>query len=123
MINEIYIRTEDDPYYVDGILDYANTVEKIMSKIRVILGTEPGEVLANDEFGVDIEYLVFKTKIDSSELEEKINDAFTVYLGDTGGINVETSVSFGHGTSGSDYAVIDIYLNGVKTLGYLVSKD
>lgn len=122
MVNEIYIRTEDDPYYVD-VLDHGNIVEKIISKVRVILGTEPGDVLANDQFGVDIEYLVFRTKIDSTELEEKINDAFTVYMGDTGGVQVTSGVSFGHGTGGSDYAVIDIYLNGVKTAGYLVSKD
>ena len=37
MVNEIFIREETDPYYVDGVLETGNTTENIISKIRMFL--------------------------------------------------------------------------------------
>ena len=63
MVNEIFIREETDPYYVDGVLETGNTTENIISKIRMFLETVPGDVLGDDNFGIDIEYLVDSSNI------------------------------------------------------------
>ena len=123
MVNEIFIREETDPYYVDGVLETGNTTEKIISKIRMFLGTVPGDVLGDDNFGIDIEYLVFNTKQSAKEIEKQINERLLSYLGNIGNVSVDVNVSFGQDINGgSDYAVIDFSLNGVKSIGILVDQ-
>ena len=123
MINEIYIRTENDPYFVPGIIDYSNDVENVISQIRMILGTKNGQVLGDYDFGVDLEYAVFKTKRSASELEEGIMKQIGTYVKKPSGITVSCSVNFGKDERGDDYSVIDIYINGVKSVGFLVDKS
>lgn len=123
MVNEIFIREETDPYYVDGVLETGNTTENIISKIRMFLGTVPGDVLGDDNFGIDIEYLVFNTKQSTKEVEKQINEKLITYLGNIGNVSVDVNVSFGQDTNrGSDYAVIDFSLNGVKSIGILIDQ-
>lgn len=123
MVNEIFIREETDPYYVDGVLETGNTTENIISKIRMFLGTVPGDVLGDDNFGIDIEYLVFNTKQSAKEVEKQINEKLITYLGNIGNVSVDVNVSFGQDTNrGSDYAVIDFSLNGVKSIGILIDQ-
>lgn len=123
MVNEIFIREETDPYYVDGVLETGNTTENIISKIRMFLGTVPGDVLGDDNFGIDIEYLVFNTKQSAKEIEKQINEKLLSYLGNIGNVSVDVNVSFGQDVNrGSDYAVIDFSLNGVKSIGILVDQ-
>ena len=123
MVNEIFIREETDPYYVDGVLETGNTTENIISKIRMFLGTVPGDVLGDDNFGIDIEYLVFNTKQSAKEIEKQINENLLSYLGNIGNVSVDVNVSFGQDVNGgSDYAVIDFSLNGVKSIGILVDQ-
>lgn len=123
MVNEIFIREETDPYYVDGVLETENTTENIISKIRMFLGTIPGDVLGDDSFGIDIEYLVFNTKQSAKEVEKQINEKLITYLGNIGNVSVDVNVSFGQDVNGgSDYAIIDFSLNGVKSIGILVDQ-
>ena len=55
MIKEIYIRTPEDPYYSEGIIDFTNEAEEIITQIKILLGTAPGDVLCAPNFGVDLE--------------------------------------------------------------------
>lgn len=123
MVNEIFIREENDPYYTDGVLETGNTTEKIISKIRMFLGTIPGDVLGDDNFGIDIEYLVFKTKKAAKYIENEINEKLISYLGNIGNASVDVNVQFGKDPNGgSDYAIIDFGINGVKSIGILVDQ-
>ena len=36
MIKEIYIRTPEDPYYSEGIIDFTNEAEEIITQIKVL---------------------------------------------------------------------------------------
>ena len=89
----------------------------------MFLGTVPGDVLGDDNFGIDIEYLVFNTKQSAKEVEKQINEKLITYLGNIGNVSVDVNVSFGQDTNrGSDYAVIDFSLNGVKSIGILIDQ-
>lgn len=123
MIREIYTRTKDDPYYEDGIIDFTNEVESMITKVRTLLSTKPGEVLGDYRFGLNLEYLVFNTKIPASEIEREISDKLSTYVPNTNTINISTKVSFGHSGYGYDYAVVDIYINGTKAVGLLIDKE
>lgn len=123
MIKEIYTRTKTDPYYEDGIIDFTNEVESTITKVRTLLSTKPGEVLGDYNFGINLDYLVFSTNLPAGEIKKSIDDKLSTYVPNTNNIKISTQVSFGHSGYGYDYAVIDIYINGVKAVGLLVDKE
>ena len=123
MIKEIYIRTPEDPYYSESIIDFTNEAEEIITQIKVLLGTAPGDVLCAPNFGVDLEYLVFKTKRAAASIEKDVNDAIRNYIPHSNNISISAKINFGKSNSGYDFGVLDIYLNGVKAVGFLVDKN
>jgi len=123
MIREIYIRSENDPNFEPGIIDYSNEVENVISQIQMILGTKPGDVLGDYFFGVDIGYAVFNTKMTAQQVRDKIADQISQYVTHGDKISIGVDVNFGDSGKGYDYAVIDISINGEKAIGFLIDKD
>lgn len=121
MFKELYTRSPEDPNYLYGVLEHSNALECIISKIKMILNTIPGTVMGDPKFGVDIERLIFQTKINKTDLEEKIRNQIFEYVPESTMYNIQVSVSFGYSDAGYDYAIIDIIINGVKSLGILIS--
>lgn len=122
-IKEIYIRDDKDPYYDDTIIDYQNEVESVISQIRMILGTLNGQVLGDYDFGIDLEYMVFNTKYASNKIMEKLNDEIDKYVYHSDNISIYCDINFGDSGEGYDYAVLDIYINGAKSIGFLIDKN
>ena len=52
MIKEIYIRTPEDPYYSEGIIDFTNEAEEIITQIKILLGTAPHNLLYAPNFNI-----------------------------------------------------------------------
>jgi hypothetical protein len=123
MIREIYIRDENDPYFNPTIIDYSNEVESVISQIRMILGTKNGDVLGSYDFGVDLEEMVFNTKFAADQVMEKVNDQIDKYVKHSDQIYVYCDISFGDSGMGYDYAILDIYINGVKSIGFVIDKN
>ena len=123
MIREIYIRDEKDPNFIPGVIDYSNEVERVISEIKMILGTQKGQVLGNYDFGVDLDYIVFNTKRSAEEVAKEINEQINMYVDKGDNMTVNVEVSFGDSGMGYDYAVIDIIINGQKTIGFLLDKN
>lgn len=119
MIQDIYTRNPEDPNYVYGVLQHSDPIESIISKIKMIFGTTQGQVLGDLNFGVGLEDLVFSTRINKMELEEKIKSQILQYVDEASDYKIEPRVSFGKG-DGYDYAVIDIFINDRKVVGVLV---
>lgn len=122
-IKEIYIRDDKDPYYDDTIIDYQNEVESVISQIRMILGTLNGQVFGDYDFGIDLEYMVFNTKYASNKIMEKLNDEIDKYVYHSDNISIYCDINFGDSGEGYDYAVLDIYINGAKSIGFLIDKN
>lgn len=123
MLREIYIRDESDPFYDSDMIDYTNEVESVISQIRMILGTKPGDMLGDYNFGVDLEYIVYNTKKSAEDLAENIRQQIITYVHHGDKISVDVEVSFGDSGRGYDYSVIDILINGSKAIGFLVDKN
>ena len=122
-IKQIYIRDDKDPYYDDTIIDYQNEVESVISQIRMILGTLNGQVFGDYDFGIDLEYMVFNTKYASNKIMEKLNDEIDKYVYHSDNISIYCDINFGDSGEGYDYAVLDIYINGAKSIGFLIDKN
>lgn len=123
MVKEIYIRTPNDPNFVPNIIDYSNEVESTLSQLKMILGTNKGDVFGTYDFGLDLNYLVFGTKLPKEEIRQRLLDQTVSYGNISKNISLDIDINFGQSGYGYDYAIIDITINGKKTIGFLVDKD
>ena len=123
MVKEIYIRTPNDPNFVPNIIDYSNEVESTLSQLKMILGTNKGDVFGTYDFGLDLNYLVFGTKLPKEEIRQRLLDQIVSYGNISKNISLDIDINFGQSGNGYDYAIIDITINGKKTIGFLVDKD
>ena len=119
MIKDIYLRSPDDPNFHYGVLEHNDAIESIISKIKVLLGTTPGQVFGDIGFGLGIEDLIFETRINKSKLEEKIKSQFDSYVSESKDFQITPQVSFGH-ADGYDYAIIDVLIDNQKIIGLLI---
>jgi len=119
MVKEIYTRSPDDPNYVFGVYEHSDPIESIITQIKMILGTIQGQVYGNINFGVGLEDLVFASRINKNELEEKIKAQIYQYIDEASDYNIRPQVSFGR-DSGSEFAVVDIFIDEQKSIGILV---
>jgi hypothetical protein len=119
MIQDIYIKSFEDPNFQFGVLSHSDVIESIISKIKVIFGTRPGQIIGDVAFGLGIEDLVFETKINKSQLEEKIKTQFDQYISETKDFKITPSVSFGRADNYT-FCVIDVYIDNTKIVGILI---
>lgn len=119
MLKDIYIRNPEDPNYTYGVLSHSDPIESIISKIKVIFGTHQGQVFGDMNFGVGLDDLIFETKVSKKEIEEQIKRQISQYISESADYKIEPNVSFGQG-EGYDYALIDIYIDGTKSVGILI---
>lgn len=119
MIKDIYIRNPEDPNFQYGVLDHSDAIESILSKIKMLMGTRPGQIVGDLNFGLGIEDLIFETTINKTQLEEKIKTQFDQYISETKDFKITPQVSFGK-AEGYDYSVIDIFINDERVIGVVV---
>lgn len=119
MIREIYTRNPEDPNYVYGLLEHQDAIESIITKVKMLLGTKQGSVFGDLNFGIGIEDLIFETRINKSQLEEKIKTQFDQYISETKDFKITPAVSFGK-DEGYEYCLIDILINENKMVGILI---
>ena len=119
MVKEIYIRTPEDPNYRYNLFSHSDPIESIIAKLKMILGTTQGQVLGDINFGVGVEDLIFETRVNKLELEEKILKQIQGYISESSQFKIQPSVSFGK-AEGFDYCVIDVLVNDERVVGVLV---
>jgi hypothetical protein len=123
MVKEIYIRDKSDPYYEDNLIDFTDETESVITQIRVILGTEKGAVFGTPAFGINIEDYIFKTTLNATNICEDLDDQIEMYVYKGKNTTVSTDLKFGDSGKGYDYALLDIYINGKKAIGFLIDKN
>lgn len=119
MIQDLYIRNPEDPNYIYGLYSHSDAIESIVSKIKMILGTRQGMLLGDINFGVSIEDLVFESRVNKFDLEEKIRSQIFQYVEESAQYKIDPKVSFGK-ADGYDYCIIDFLINDQKVIGVLV---
>jgi len=113
------MRDPSDPLYSPGILEHSNEIENLIGQIRMILYTKKGDVLGAYEFGYNLEDNLFLFELNQDELKNKLLESIYYYCEDAATYGVEVEVSFFKG-SVRDICLIDIIVNGQKSLGVLV---
>lgn len=121
MVRDMYIRPPSDEKYIFGEYEFVDPIESIITKIKMILGTIQGQVLGDLNFGIGLEELVFETRLNKFDLEERITAQIYAYISEAAEYSIKPRVQFGKTTNGSDYALIDIFINDAKAAGVLVN--
>lgn len=120
MVKEIYTRSPQDPNFRYGLLEFNDTIESILTKLRMIFGTKPGQVLGDYRFGIPIEDIIFQTNWNKTQIQSIINDQIREYVKESLQYKITAEVKLGKSDEGSDYALIDISINEQKLIGFIV---
>ena len=68
MIREIYLRDASDPRYNPRLLEINDPIEAILSKIRMLIYTNKGEVLGEPDLGMNLESRLFEFLMDEGNI-------------------------------------------------------
>lgn len=119
-IKEIYAKDPADPNYQNNIIEHSDVYETVLSKIRMILYTKPGEVLGDLNFGVNLEEYVFSLNASNTSIQEKIEEQINTYVPEVYAMSISVNVSFGKRET-YDECYIDIKINGKNAMGLIIS--
>lgn len=120
---EIYNRLATDQTY-KAQLETSDEIECILQQIKMVLGTNPGDVLAEPYFGLNLKKYIFSLSYNQSEINQIVQTAILNNICyDKSKYSVIIEVNFGKDyENASDYAVIDITINQIKYLGVMISQ-
>ena len=119
MFKDLYIHSPKDSNFVYGLYEHSDPIESIITKIKMILGTTQGQILGDLNCGIGIEDLIFETRINKIDLEERIYRQISSYISEASQYKIKPTVTFGK-ADGFDYCVIDIWINDQKVVGVIV---
>lgn len=79
-LSDIYIKGSKDPGFNELKLENQTFVDTIIAKIYMILMTNKGEVLGDENFGADVPKYLWKTNFPASTLQNEITDQISKYI-------------------------------------------
>jgi hypothetical protein len=118
MLREIYTRNPSDPLYNPRKLETEDSIEALLTKIRMIIFTNRGEVLGYPGLGLDLEKMLFELQANTSELQTSFYDQLARFAPESAKYNTRIEVTFTPGEV-RDLCFIDIYIDGTRLLGVL----
>jgi len=74
--SDFNIRWRSHPKYDPKQIVQTDIIEVILQKLEMLLFTAPGDILGEDgfDFGANLEYYLWQTKISNNNLKQKIMD-------------------------------------------------
>ena len=110
-VKDFVIRYEGHPKYeVNRILE-DDEIEVIIQKLEMILFTSQGEILGDDELGANIEYYLWKTKVSSINIRNKITEQIYRFVPELVTIGYDMFVDIYDG-SYQDIMIINFIIKG-----------
>jgi hypothetical protein len=116
MLKEIYCRNSNDPLYNYNILETSSALEALLTKLRMIIFTNKGEVIGVPDLGLSLNDLLFEFNANTYQIQKDFYAQVSKYVPDAVNFNIDLQVNFVPGTV-RDICYIDIYIDGTKYLG------
>ncbi len=91
---DFYIIGSDDPSYVPLELIQDEVINVIIQKYKMILFTNKGEVLGDQNFGANLLELLYQTKVSDSHVRDIINEQISIYIPELLNTNYTLNVVF-----------------------------
>lgn len=116
MLTEIYFRDETDMKYSPNYIEFSDKLEALLSKLRMILYTNRGEVLGEPELGMDLENYLFEPGLNENIIKERFYAQLAKYIPEHIEYNIDCSISTQtNGVINTSYLYITI--NNQKFIG------
>jgi len=116
MLREIYFRDPSDPKFINGFLEINDKKEALISKLRMIVYTNRGEVLGEPELGLDLESYLFETNFNELVIRDRFYAQLAKYIPEHP--EYEIDVSFSTQSDGvKDTIFMYVTLNEEKVIG------
>lgn len=107
---ELYIKYEGDPNYDENQVQTNSEIEMLITQIQTILFTNSREVMGSENFGCNLETLIYDLNANEHNIVSTITDQINNYCPLANRYNVGVDVSFIKGEV-RDIAFIDIMID------------
>jgi len=97
-IKDFNIRGKEHPKYNSRRIIEDRSIEFIVQKLENILFTNKGDVLGDPDFGANLEYYLWSTKVPSSKIEKEIENQINIYLDELNTYDYDFNVELYEGT-------------------------
>jgi len=91
---DFYIGYPGHPRFRDPGVIEDDIIRVIIQKYEMLLFTNKGEVFGDLNFGMDLEELLFETKLSAESIESMINSQISEYISELANTNYTLTVSF-----------------------------
>jgi len=107
---ELYIKTVGDPNFDQTKVHSSSEIAQLITQIETVFFTNKGEVLANPNFGCNLEDLVYSLNYNNLQIKSTIDEQIGLYCPLAKKYKVSAEVSFVRGTV-RDIAYVDITID------------
>lgn len=109
----------DDYTVIQDVLEISDEISLLITQIQTCLFTNRYDVIGQQDFGMNLEDLLFTFELDSSSIKTKVLKTIYNYCALAQKYEVDCEVVFKQ-TDIRDIAFIDITINGVSSLGLII---
>lgn len=120
MIKDFYIRSENDPYYRDNIVETRTETDALVNQIKITLGTTPTFVLGEPRFGISLEQYLFQFDINADSISVEINEQINNFSELASIYNIKMDVKKVKTPDNKTALLADMQIDGKNILGFLV---
>ena len=97
-VKDLVIRYPGHPRYEPDRIVEDDEIEVIVQKLEMILFTNKGEVLGDNNIGCNLEYYLWQTRITTGNLKSKIQEQISFYIPELVAIGYSLEVLLYEGT-------------------------
>lgn len=107
---DFYLKVLGDPNFIETQLEVDNEIELLLAQIDMILFTPKKTVLGHEQFGIDLEGLIYTLNINSYDIENMILMQINKFCPISHKYKLNVECKFFEGTE-RDIAVVDVTIN------------
>lgn len=112
---DIYTKRNIEVNYRDDKLDESDLLRIYVQKIKMILFTRKGEIVGDNNFGVDLERLLFKKNLNNDQIKTEIQDQIGQYCAEFSTYDTVIDVRF-YKFPNRDECEINIRINNIDVI-------
>ena len=94
----MYMKYEGHPRFHSNRIVEDDVIEVIVQKLEMILFSDKGSLIGEPEFGCNLEYFLWQTKVPSSDLESLITNQINLYIPEMNAIGYDFSLDLYEGS-------------------------
>jgi hypothetical protein len=110
---DFYVRWLGHPKYNDNNIIIDDATEVIVNKIEMVLFANKGEFIADLDFGCDLEFYLWQTKVNTDFIKQEIIRQLNKYVSELNRTNWTIEVNLVPGVL-QDILLIDVFVNDLE---------